>query len=79
MNYRDARPGKPGQWNGRPQRWRSYLRGMKRHNRKAVERIAAEEIAMKRRLARNAMLVRWVSRLLFVGLVAWGVVSRCVP
>lgn len=77
MNYRDAKPGKPGAWNGQPMRWRTYKRSMKHHNKAAIERIAAAEIAIKEKHARRvarAVLIRNV--LIAVGVVA-AVVVRC--
>jgi hypothetical protein len=52
MNSREAKPGKPGHWNGRKQRWRAYKRAFRHMDPGAASRIADKEIKWKARLVR---------------------------
>ncbi len=53
MKATEAKPGKPGTWNGRKQRWRTYVRAFRRMDPEATKRVADKEIAMKERYVRT--------------------------
>lgn len=59
MNYRPAKPGKPGHWNGRKQRWRKYVRTFRRMDPEAAKRVADRELAMKAKYVRAQMIATY--------------------
>lgn len=76
MNARSAKPGKPGHWNGKKQRWRTYVRTFRRIDPDAASRIAEKEIAMKARLVRIEAFRRWARVALIASLAAGLLVAQ---
>jgi len=77
MKWKQASPGKPGEWNGRPMRWRAYTRALRKANRVAVERIADAEIDMKQQLVRRTARGRLVRNVIVGVALAAAIVVRC--
>ena len=63
MKSKQAQPGKPGEWNGRPMRWRQYVRSIKRIDPGATARLAEAELKLKTKHARFVASAIWARNL----------------
>jgi hypothetical protein len=77
MKGKQAQPGKPGEWNGRPMRWRRYKRAIQQMAPEHARGLLEKEIAWKARLVRLEA-VRRVVRTVALALVAVAVVGGLV-
>lgn len=76
-DIRAPKPGRPGVWGTRAQRWRQYRRNMRRVDPASIGKIADAEIAIKRRHARFVTSAVLVRNLIIAAAVVGGIYLRC--